>query len=125
VLALSELRDKHDLMYCYLAGVDSFVSTHEHPDRLLSAVRSTLGGRREWILGASGGHTRDDTGSTAGLTPREVEVLWMVRGRCTNGQIGTALHISPNTVKNHVAAILRKLGARRRSDLFSGYVQVS
>jgi hypothetical protein len=34
----------------------------------------------------------------------------MVRDRYTNKQIGSHLSISPNTVKNHVAAILRKLG---------------
>nr|WP_269454280.1 helix-turn-helix transcriptional regulator [Saccharothrix espanaensis] len=51
--------------------------------------------------------------------PREQEVLWMLSERCTNGQIARSLGISTNTVKNHVAAILRKLGLRSRFDLFS------
>jgi DNA-binding NarL/FixJ family response regulator len=120
LLALSGLCDRRDLMYCLLAGIDSFVSSHEDPDRLVSAVQTTMRGNREWILGRSDQPPTTDVDDSATLTPRELEVLWMVRDRYTNKQIGSHLSISPNTVKNHVAAILRKLGVDRRSDLFSG-----
>jgi two-component system nitrate/nitrite response regulator NarL len=50
------------------------------------------------------------------LTPREREVLgWMATGRC-NKEIGRRLHISVQTVKNHVHSILGKLGAGRRRE---------
>jgi DNA-binding NarL/FixJ family response regulator len=120
LLALSGLRDRHDLMYCLLAGIDSFVSYREDPDRLVSAVRSTMQGHREWILGRSDESPTMDTDNATTLTPRELEVLWMVRDRYTNKQIASHLSISPNTVKNHVAAVLRKLSVDRRSDLFPG-----
>jgi DNA-binding NarL/FixJ family response regulator len=120
LLALSGLCDRRDLMYCLLAGIDSFVSCEEDPDRLVSAVRGTMQGHRQWILGRSGQPPTTDPDDSATLTPRELEVLWMVRDRYTNKQIASQLSISPNTVKNHVAAILRKLGVDRRSELFSG-----
>lgn len=54
-----------------------------------------------------------DTGD--GVSARELEVLSLIgRGR-SNRAIGEALQISDQTVKNHVTAILRKLGVSDRT----------
>lgn len=51
------------------------------------------------------------------LTAREEEVLATVaRGR-TNHEIASELHITPSTVKAHVASLMRKLGARNRVEV--------
>ena len=51
------------------------------------------------------------------LTSREEQVLLPVaRGR-TNSEIAADLHISPSTVKTHLASLMRKLGARNRVEL--------
>jgi PAS domain S-box-containing protein len=48
------------------------------------------------------------------LTPRQFEVLQLLaRGRST-AQIADMLHLSPETVRNHVRGILRALGAHSR-----------
>jgi len=48
------------------------------------------------------------------LTPRQAEVLELLeRGRSTN-QIGDELHLSIETVRNHVRNILRAVGAHSR-----------
>jgi DNA-binding NarL/FixJ family response regulator len=53
------------------------------------------------------------------LTRRESEVLdQLVRG-LSNQEIGRSLYISEETVKSHVKAILRKLGARDRAQALS------
>ncbi|MBO3752459.1 response regulator transcription factor [Streptosporangiaceae bacterium NEAU-GS5] len=119
LLAFCDFRTKHDFTFCYLAGIDSFVSSQERPERLVSAVGATLKGRHEWIFGTPGDRRDAEVGGLAELTPRELEVLWMVSERYTNEQIGGFLSISQYTVKNHVAAILRKLGVKRRSELYS------
>jgi DNA-binding NarL/FixJ family response regulator len=60
-----------------------------------------------------------------GLTRREIEVLeWMARGE-TNGRIARRLSITEGTVKTHVQAILRKLGAANRAEAVSMWVQVA
>lgn len=51
------------------------------------------------------------------LTAREVEVVALVVDGLTNPEIGTRLHISARTVQSHVAAAMRKLGARSRTQL--------
>ena len=49
------------------------------------------------------------------LTPREREIALRLAATQTNGEIAEALHLSPLTVKTHVANILRKLDVGGRS----------
>jgi DNA-binding CsgD family transcriptional regulator len=63
--------------------------------------------------------TADETPATAesvpfGLTDREREVLALVAAGRSNGQIATALFISPKTASVHVSNILAKLGVGGR-----------
>ena len=52
----------------------------------------------------------------AGLTPRELQVLELVAEGLQNREIAGLLVLSPRTVDHHVSAVLRKLGARTRSE---------
>jgi two-component system NarL family response regulator len=50
------------------------------------------------------------------LTVREIEVLQMVARGLTNKEIGNALDISENTVRNHVNSIIEKLDVSDRTE---------
>ena len=52
-----------------------------------------------------------------GLTPREEEILQQISRGHSNAEIGTALFISPNTVRNHVYSIYQKTGVKNRIQL--------
>jgi len=58
-----------------------------------------------------------DAAGEAGLSGREREVLALVAGGSRNRAIATSLGISENTVKFHVANLLRKMGASTRAEL--------
>ena len=51
-----------------------------------------------------------------GLSERELEVLEELAAGHSNKEIAARLHVSPNTVKTHVANLFGKLGARRRTE---------
>ena len=53
----------------------------------------------------------------AALSPREREVLALVAEGHSNRAIAEALFVSPNTVKTHVASLLRKHDASSRAQL--------
>ncbi|MDQ3467893.1 MAG: response regulator transcription factor [Chloroflexota bacterium] len=55
------------------------------------------------------------TSAFAPLTDRELEILKKVSDGMTNAEIGFALGISAQTVKNHVTSILRKLAVNDRT----------
>ncbi len=70
----------------------------------LAAIQAAL---REQI--AAGAHEEE-------LTSREREVLLLLQGSLTLREIAAALHLSANTVKTHVQALYRKLGAHSRDE---------
>jgi DNA-binding NarL/FixJ family response regulator len=51
----------------------------------------------------------------AALSARETEVLQHIARGCSDAEIGEVLGIAESTVKTHVASILRKMGARGRT----------
>ena len=122
-------------------GVDGFLLKDSPPDQLLEAIRAVAAGRRvlgEGPLGhvirgylRAGTRPADDPlpgiadslppaeapGRTAGLTPREREVLALIAEGRSNAEIQQALFISRGTLKTHISALLRKTGSRDRSAL--------
>ena len=54
--------------------------------------------------------------NAAGLTPRQLAVLALLREGRTNGEIADELVVSVRTVDHHVAAVLSKLGVRSRRE---------
>jgi NarL family two-component system response regulator LiaR len=51
------------------------------------------------------------------LTSREADVLELLQGGHSNGEIAQALHVSIETVRTHVRRIYRKLGVANRREL--------
>jgi DNA-binding CsgD family transcriptional regulator len=56
---------------------------------------------------------------TLGVSERELEVLQLLAAGRSNKEIAHQLHVSPNTVKTHVAKLFEKLEARRRTEAIS------
>lgn len=51
------------------------------------------------------------------LTPREAEVMELLRNGRSNAEIAQALHVSIETVRTHARRIYRKLGVKTRREL--------
>lgn len=49
------------------------------------------------------------------LSDREREVLGLICEGISDAEISTMLRLSPNTVRNHIASLYRKIGVNRRS----------
>jgi pimeloyl-ACP methyl ester carboxylesterase/DNA-binding CsgD family transcriptional regulator len=80
-------------------------------DRLVEFVRDPSVGP------AAGDATRrPGTRGSGRLSPREIEVLRLLAGGDTNGQIAARLGLSINTVERHVVNVYRKIDARGRAE---------
>ncbi|MBB5801035.1 DNA-binding CsgD family transcriptional regulator [Saccharothrix ecbatanensis] len=62
-------------------------------------------------------HRSGRRGYGAELSPRERQVAELAVDGRTNREIAEALFVSPNTVGKHMAAVMRKLNARSRTEL--------
>ena len=90
-------------------------------DALLDAIRTAAAGESAWtreelrrVTGALA-TPRLSTDVEVPLTHRESEVLRQLAYGLTNKEIAQALHISYETVKEHVQHILRKVGVSDRT----------
>ncbi|MGH3246352.1 MAG: helix-turn-helix domain-containing protein [Trebonia sp.] len=55
-----------------------------------------------------------DEQTSLGLSAREIEVMSLIAGGHTNGEIAARLFLAEKTVKNHVRRIYSKLGVHNR-----------
>ena len=67
--------------------------------------------------GAAAPSRRGRRGYGDELSPREQDVARLVAKGLTNREIADVLYLSPRTVEQHVAKVLRKLGLKSRLDL--------
>jgi len=90
-------------------------------DELIKAIKAAAAGENLWtreelrrVTGAMATPRLTTDGEVA-LTQREGDVLRQIACGLTNKQIATALHISYETVKEHVQHVLGKIGVTDRT----------
>jgi two-component system response regulator DesR len=79
--------------------------------QLASAIRRAMAGERIVDPGLAAAALSE---GASPLTRREQEVLLASREHATVAQVALALHLSPGTTRNHLSAIMGKLGAHSR-----------
>jgi len=109
------------------SGASGFLLKDIDPADLRQAVRVVAGGdallspsvTRRLIaeFAARAAPKRADPERLAPLTGREREVMALVAGGLSNGEIARQLFMSPATAKTHVSRAMAKLGARDRAQL--------
>jgi DNA-binding NarL/FixJ family response regulator len=118
------------LLEAIMAGAAGYVLKDAPEEVIVGAVRRVREGeslldseiaarliRRLAAEGQEGGRARSvrDEAPLQKLTPRELEVLELIKWGCSNRQIAQDLVISLGTAKNHVEHIIAKLGASDRT----------
>jgi len=105
----------------YALDAHGYVLKSDNGKKLLNAIRTVAGGKTLWtreglrrITGAlATPRLKNDV--AVPLTLRESEVLRQLALGLTNKEIGLSLHISHETVKEHVQHILRKIRVADRT----------
>ncbi|WP_225755596.1 response regulator transcription factor [Actinotalea sp. Marseille-Q4924] len=108
------------------AGASGFLLKDVPAERLVEGVRAVADG--SMLLGpnvtrrlvhdvATRTPERAPVDGLGTLTPREHEVLLAVARGLSNAEVAAELWVTEQTVKTHVAAVLRKLGRRDRVQL--------
>jgi NarL family two-component system response regulator LiaR len=123
VLVLTTYADDEWVFDAIQAGASGYLLKDTPREDLMKAVRGTVAGKTyvdpsvagRVLEQVSSRQTQPATLITGKLTEREVEVLRLIAKGLSNTDIADRLFLSDGTVRNHVSAILAKLGVSDRT----------
>jgi DNA-binding NarL/FixJ family response regulator len=131
IILLTAYDDTEQVIHAMRAGASAYCAKDILPEKLVDIVRAVANGKyvvqeevldadelEKWLMNQTEQAIRpySDPGEPFHpLSNREMEVLECVTTGMSNKEIAGMLGISHQTVKNHVTAILRKLGVDDRT----------
>ncbi len=123
ILVLTTYDDDEWLFDALRAGAHGYLLKDMPREEIVRAIRGTLAGKTFLDPGVAGkvleqvtsAGKQPETLLTEKLTEREVDVLRLIARGLTNADIAERLALSEGTVRNHVSAILSKLGVSDRT----------
>ena len=95
----------------YLSKVLTGPVIVEALERIMNGEIVILAGDHETSVGGAG----DWPGRSAGLSPREAEIVALITRGLTNQEIAERAHISMNSIKSYIRSAYRKIGVERRT----------
>jgi two-component system NarL family response regulator len=113
-IILTSFETDEDIYRAFQAGAQGYVLKDTSLREMVDAILAVHAGRR-YIPRHIAARLAERLMRTE-LTSRELEVLKMLAKGPTNKQIGHALGISDNTVRNHVNSIIEKLEVSDRTE---------
>ena len=123
VLVLTTYADDEWVFDAIQAGASGYLLKDTPREDLIKAVMGTVAGKTyvdpsiagKVLEQVSSHQTQPATLITSKLTDREIEVLRLMARGLSNADIADQLFLSDGTVRNHVSAILAKLGVSDRT----------
>src|SRR6266478_4707191 len=123
-LVLDDQKSKEEIVRILIMGAHGYVSHADASSTLIRAI-ICIAANQLWVphevipefLREVNRVLCNDTQARQTTTPREDEVLELVRRRLSNREIADLLHIRVSTVKFHLSNILSKLHANNRHEL--------
>ncbi len=113
VIMLSSSDTDGEIQRALRSGASGYVLKSLPQDELLAVIRAVHAGKRRVpaeVAAVLAEHLGEQD-----LTPRELQVLQLIRDGCKNKQVAERLSISETTVNFHIKNIVDKLGANDRT----------
>lgn len=114
VVMLTMSDAEEDVYQALTLGARGYVIKDNSPGNIIGALRKVMSG--ELAVSDAVRSAYDARKAERGLTEREKEILVLVSKGCSNTEIGDIIHLSPNTVKNHLKNLFESLGAADRAE---------
>jgi two-component system, NarL family, response regulator len=121
VIVLTSYETDEDIYRAVQAGTGGYLLKDTSRQEMVEAIRLVHAGKR--YIPRHIASRLAERMMRSNLTTRELEILKMVARGLTNKQIGKALEISGNTVRNHVNSIIEKLEVSDRTEAATTAIQ--
>jgi DNA-binding NarL/FixJ family response regulator len=92
------------------SGANAYLSKSQSMQEIISSVTFALSNPGSFTSALTADQPHDFD-----LTPREIEVLYLLAQGASNLEISSKLYISLSTVKTHISALMRKLECTNRT----------
>ena len=124
LVLLSDVPNYRDFALALSGSADGYVLKSIAPEKLVAGLREVTAGTL-WVQPELARQMYQEvflpdreengpSGAARSLTPRQLDVLELIARGMRNAEIGAQLKISEQTVKTHVAHLLRRLGVKSR-----------
>ncbi|QXE38346.1 response regulator transcription factor [Streptomyces sp. GMY02] len=113
LLVLATVRKPGALRRAFDAGALGYVNKDGEPRRLVEAIHRVARGERFIDESLAFDFVQ---ASKMPMTPRELSVLALAAEGAPIEEIARSLHLSKGTIRNYLAAAIRKVGGRNRLD---------
>ena len=113
-IVLSSFELDEEIYAAVKAGAKGYLHKEAPAEEILKAIRAVQAGRRAFPRRIA--ERLSNESMTAGLSPREREILQLVAKGLTNKEVANTLNISQFTVRNHLNHITEKLEVTDRTE---------
>lgn len=120
-IILTSFETDEDIYRAVQAGAQGYLLKDTSLREMVEAIRTVHGGKKYFPRHIAS--RLAERMMRSNLTAREIEILKMLSKGPTNKEIGRALGISDNTVKNHVNSIIEKLEVSDRTEAATTAIQ--
>lgn len=120
-MILTDRKDEEAISAAILAGASGYVHKEIEGGSLVSAIRLVASGHSLIDRSAAArvmeqvAFHRRTSQMVADLTPQQTRILALIADGLTNREIAERLFLAEKTVKNHVTALLSRLGVAHRT----------
>ncbi len=121
VIILTNYETDEDIYRAVQAGAQGYLLKNTSLREMVDAIQAVHAGRR--YIPTHIASRLAERMVRSDLTARELEILQLLSKGPTNKQIGHALGISDNTVRNHVLKIIEKLEVSDRTEAATTAIQ--
>lgn len=122
VMVVSATADSRSVVGALEAGASGYMLKDQTLDELIAAIRLVASGGQALapaLVPLLVAQITQPPPTTQRLSPREIEVLQLLAEGLSTTELSKRLHVSVNTVRNHVQNVISRLGAHSKLEAVS------
>lgn len=127
IVMLSTYSDEHLILKSKELGANGYLLKNSNKEELLNTIRKVIDGEQMFYnmvnTPSNDFSQKDDFLKQFHLTPREMEIVLLIKDNLTNAEIAQKLFLSIYTIETHRKNIMQKLGIKKPAALMKFIIE--